>query len=74
MPKKYWIFPQVSGVVIWKLNKANTAFLDKEYLSDWEVLSILANLVKHLKTSHDGDIKISSWGVEEFSIVFPKKD
>lgn len=72
MPRKYWIFPQVSWVVIWRLNKANTAFLDKEYLSDNEVLNVLSNLVKHLKRTIPNDIVVTSWWVEEFTIVFPK--
>ena len=70
--KKYWIFPQISWVAIWKLNKANTSFLDKEYLEEWEVLWVISNLVKHLKLKMEWDIVIKSWWKEEFTIVFPK--
>lgn len=72
--KKYWIFPQISGVAIWKLNKANNAFLDKEYLNDSEVIGVIALLVNHIKRNHTWDIAVTSNWVEEFSIVFPKKD
>lgn len=73
--KKYWIYPQVSGFVIWKLNKKNDAFLDKEYMSDNEVLTLLSRIVTHLtlKMGKDG-ITIKSWWKIEFEIVFPKEE
>lgn len=50
-------------------------FLDKEPVSDGEMLAILSRIVLDLANKHgkENPIVISSNGDTEFEIVFPKK-
>ena len=68
--KKYWIWQWISSWFIWKLNKKWDQRLDKEELSDNEIMSLFESMWRYIKQKTWGNwntIVIKSWGKEIIS-------